>query len=190
MKVLLEHHLATGQVIRIGQGDITSQSTEAIVNAANEHLEHGGGVAGAIVRRGGESIQAESRQWVREHGIVATGTAAITGAGILDARFVIHAVGPVWGQGNDQTLLANAVESALALADENKIKSISIPGISSGIFGGPKDICAAIILQASLEYCAHHPQSTLKEIYFCNIDDQTVAAFVKAARELFQTDDD
>jgi O-acetyl-ADP-ribose deacetylase (regulator of RNase III) len=186
MRTLLEHHLATGQILRVGQGDITAETTEAIVNAANEYLEHGGGVAGAIVRRGGESIQEESRRWIQENGIVRTGTAALTGAGTLPARFVIHAVGPIWGRGDDEVLLASAVRSALTLADQHKIRSVSIPGISSGIFGGPKDICARVIIQTVVDYLAEHATTSLKEVHFCNIDDQTVAAFMREARQILE----
>ena len=86
--ILFEHTLPTGQLIRVVQGDLTAETTGAIVNAANEWLSHGGGVAGAIVRRGGQRIQAESNAWVRQHGPAHTGSAAITGAGQLAAQYV------------------------------------------------------------------------------------------------------
>src|SRR5262245_10239962 len=88
-----------GRVLRVIEGDITEQDVDAIVNAANEMLAHGGGVAGAIARKGGPQITSESRRWVEEHGRVPTGGAAITGGGNLKARYVIHAVGPVWRGG-------------------------------------------------------------------------------------------
>jgi len=97
-QVVREVTLPTGQVLRIVRGDITEERVDAIVNAANSHLKHGGGVAGAIVRKGGESIQRESDEWVRQHGPVPTGQVAVTGAGNLPAKAVIHAVGPVWGE--------------------------------------------------------------------------------------------
>ncbi|HXW00078.1 MAG TPA: macro domain-containing protein, partial [Anaerolineae bacterium] len=115
--VLFEYTLSTGQIIRVVQGDLTVETSEAIVNAANEWLQHGGGVAGAIRRQGGEVIQQESNAWVQQHGLVQTGSTAITGAGRLPAKYVIHAVGPVWGSGNDEQKLASAVRSALSLAD-------------------------------------------------------------------------
>jgi putative ATPase len=182
--ILFEHTVPTGQLIRVVQGDLTAETTEAIVNAANEWLQHGGGVAGAIRRQGGETIQQESNTWVQQHGPVRTGSAAITGAGNLAAKFVIHAVGPVWGSGNDEPRLANAVNSALALAEEHQVKSISIPGISSGIFGGPKDICARVILKTSLAYLAQNPATSLEEIRFCNIDSLTAVTFVEEAHKL------
>ncbi|MBN1994725.1 MAG: macro domain-containing protein [Anaerolineae bacterium] len=183
-KVLLEHALPTGQILRVVRGDLTAETTEAIVNAANERLMHGGGVAGAISRTGGGSVQEESDAWVRKHGPVATGSAAITGAGRLPAEYVIHAVGPVWGSGNEEQKLSSAVQSALALADEYELKSVSLPGISSGIFGGPRDVCARVITQATLAYLWQNPATNLKEVRFCNIDEATAAAFVAALQEL------
>ena len=182
--VLFEHTLVTGQIVRVVRGDITAESTDAIVNAANEQLQHGGGVAGAISRRGGATIQQESNAWVRQHGPVYTGSAAITGAGRLPAKFVIHAVGPVWGSGHEEEKLGNAVLSALSLAEAHDLKSISIPGISSGIFGGPKDVCARVITQTAVEYLRDKPDSSLEEVRFCNIDEPTASAFVKAANQL------
>ncbi len=182
--VLFEYTLATGAVVRVVQGDITAETTDAIVNAANERLMHGGGVAGAISRQGGGIIQEESDAWVRRHGPVITGSAAITSAGKLLAKFVIHAVGPVWGSGHEEEKLGSAVRSALALADSRGLTSISIPGISSGIFGGPKDVCARVIAQTVVTYLQQTPLSSLKEVRFCNIDTATVSAFIEAARSL------
>lgn len=187
--VLFEQALPAGQVVRVVLGDITEESSEAIVNAANEHLAHGGGVAGAISRKGGPAIQAESIDWVRRRGPVVTGSAAITGAGRLAAKYVIHAVGPVWGSGNEESKLGSAVTGALALADQHHLSSISIPGISSGIFGGPKDVCARVIVRAGLDYLEQHPESSLKEIRFCNIDRETAGEFVRAASALLQGGD-
>jgi O-acetyl-ADP-ribose deacetylase len=165
------------RIIAIVYGDITEADVDAIVNAANEYLQHGGGVAGAISRRGGDSIQAESSRWVREHGKVPTGSAAITGAGRLPASYVIHAVGPIWGSGDEECKLAAAVTSALALADEHGVASIAIPAISSGIYGMPKDVSTRVLIEATAEYLRHHPQSHLRIIQFCNIDEATVKAF-------------
>jgi putative ATPase len=173
-----------GRVVRVVQGDITEEDVDAVVNAANERLAHGGGVAGAIVRKGGHQIQEESRRWVEEHGPVPTGGAAITGAGSLKARHVIHAVGPVWGVGNEEALLARAVTSALALADENGLRSISIPAISTGIFGFPKALGAQVILRTVLGYLHAHPNSSVREVRLCNIDRATTELFVEGAKKL------
>ena len=188
MKIHAEYTLSTGQIIRIGQGDLTAESVDAIVNAANERLSHGGGVAGAIRRKGGGAIQSESNDWVRKHGRVPTGTAALTGAGKLPAKYVIHAVGPVWGSGDDERKLASAVRSALELAAENGVRSLAIPGISSGIFGGPKDVCARTIIRAAVDYLQNNPASSVCNVHFCNIDTETVTAFESQAREIFSTE--
>ncbi|MGQ9584882.1 MAG: macro domain-containing protein [Anaerolineae bacterium] len=183
--VLAEARGPGGQVIRAVQGDLTQERVDAIVNAANSGLAHGGGVAGAIVRSGGHEIQEESRRWVQEHGPVPTGSAAITGAGRLPARFVIHAVGPVWGTGDEERKLASAVQSALARADERKLKSISMPGISSGIFGFPKPLAAQVIVRATREYLQAHPETSLQEVRFCNVDRQTAGYFAAEVERQF-----
>ncbi len=153
----------------------------ALGHAANEQLHHGGGVAGAISRRGGDAIQAESSKWVREHGRVPTGSAVITGAGRLPAKYVIHAVGPIWGSGDEERKLAAAVANALTLADEHGVTSIAIPAISSGIYGMPKDVSAGVLIRATAEYLHHHPNSPLRTVQFCNIDEVTVKAFAAQA---------
>jgi len=176
-EVLFEQALPSGAVIRVVQGDLTQEPVDAIVNAANEHLAHGGGVAGAIVRRGGYVIQQESDAWVKVHGPVRTGGAAITGAGALPARYVIHAVGPVWGSGGEDDKLANAVRSALALAEQRGLRSISLPGISSGIFGFPKERCAQIMIRVAREFLAARPAGALREVNLCNLDALTARIF-------------
>lgn len=186
-EVLFEHHVGEDRVIRIVQGDLTEEPVDAIVNAANEYLQHGGGVAGAIVRKGGHVIQEESDRWVREHGPVRTGTAAITGAGALPCRYVIHTVGPVWrggGQGED-ALLASAVRSALDMAARYQLRSVSLPAISSGIFGFPKTRCAEIILQEVYDHLSGRQDSTLREVNLCNIDSETSRIFLEEAQRRF-----
>jgi len=184
-QILYEHKTSADQIIRVVQGDLTEERVDAIVNAANEHLAHGGGVAGAIVRKGGYEIQRESEAWVREHGPVRTGTAAITGAGRLPARYVIHAVGPVWGTGDEETKLASAVRSALELAAAHNLASVSMPGISSGIFGFPKPLCAQVMLATVTDFLAAHPDGPVREVNLCNIDQQTAEIFAAEARRRF-----
>ena len=185
-QILLEHVLEDGQIVRVVQGDLTAETVDAMVNAATEHLMHGGGVAGAISRRGGPVIQRESTAWVRAHGPVPTGSAAITAAGSLPCRFVIHAVGPIWGTGDEEAKLASAVHSALDLADERELRSISMPGISSGIFGFPKPLCAHVMLGAILEWLGEHPESSVREVNACNIDGETARLFEAEARRRFE----
>jgi O-acetyl-ADP-ribose deacetylase len=184
-RVLFEHRTPTDRIIRIVQGDLTEEQVDAIVNAANEHLAHGGGVAGAIARHGGQVIQQESNHWVRTHGKVVTGSAAITSGGALLARHVIHAVGPVWGTGDETSKLNNAVRSALALAEEHDVGSISLPAISSGIFGFPKQLCAQVILEAVSTHLNENPHGSLTEVNLCNLDDLTAGIFDEEARHFF-----
>lgn len=188
-EILFEHQTEADQTIRVVCGDLTEERVDTIVNAANEHLAHGGGVAGAIVRRGGYSIQEESTRWVREHGPVRTGTAAITGAGKLPCRHVIHAVGPVWRKrGDEPELLASAVRRALQVAAEHGLRSVSMPGISSGIFGFPKPLCAEVILSTVDEFLAAHPEGSVIEVNLCNIDQHTANIFAEEARRRFGTE--
>jgi O-acetyl-ADP-ribose deacetylase (regulator of RNase III) len=128
--------------LEIVQGDITDFEVDAIVNAANEQLQLGAGVAGAIRQKGGASIQEECNRI----GSTPVGTAVMTGAGHLKAKQVIHAVGPQMGEGDEDRKLASAVRSALALADRRGLKSIAIPALSTGVFGFPMERAARIML--------------------------------------------
>ncbi len=134
------------------QGDITDVEADAIVNAANQYLEHGGGVARAIVRKGGEAIQLESREWVRRYGPVPVGGVAVTTAGRLKAKYVIHAVGPIYGDPEGDVKLASAVKNSLAKAEELNLESIALPAISTGIFGYPLDRAAYIMANVIKNY--------------------------------------
>jgi O-acetyl-ADP-ribose deacetylase (regulator of RNase III) len=174
MKIIAEHRI-DGRTLRLIQGDITERDVEAIVNAANSHLQHGGGVAGAIVRRGGQIIQEESDKI----GYVPVGQAAITSAGNLPAKFVIHAVGPRMGEGDEDNKLKSAVLHSLMIASREGLKSISMPAISSGIFGFPKDRCAMILIKEAGNYLKAHPESSLEVVEFCIYDDATVGYFRK-----------
>lgn len=174
-----ELRLKGGQVLQVRQGDLTQEKVDAIVNAANEYLQHGGGVAAAIVRQGGTAIQEESDRWVREHGRVPTGGVAVTGADRLICRYVIHAVGPIWqgGERNEAELLRQATANSLLKADEMKLRSIALPAISSGIFGFPKEHCAQILISAAVDFFTQFPESTVQEVRFTNIDAHTVEVF-------------
>jgi O-acetyl-ADP-ribose deacetylase (regulator of RNase III) len=139
--------------LELVEGDITAMDTDAIVNAANERLVHGGGVAGIIAGRGGPTIQMESDAWVRAHGPVPTGSAAITSGGNLKAGHVIHAVGPIYDAvSRPAELLASAVRAALQLADDHGLGSIALPAISTGIFGYPMEEAAQVMLQTAIGY--------------------------------------
>jgi len=170
--------------LSIVQGDLTLVAVDAIVNAANATLHHGGGVAGAIVRRGGESIQRESDAWVREHGLIRCDQPAITKAGTLPCRFVIHVVGPVWGEGDEDAKLHAAVTHALRLADQHALQSIALPAISTGIFRFPVRRAANLILGAILKFLEGHPGCSLTRILVVLFDSDNAAVFHEALSAL------
>jgi O-acetyl-ADP-ribose deacetylase (regulator of RNase III) len=180
MKVICEYTVK-GKKLRLVQGDITGRDVDAIVNAANSYLQHGGGVAGAIVRKGGKTIQDESDAI----GFTPVGTAVITRAGKLPARYVIHAVGPRMGEGDEDNKLKNAVRSALALASEKALTSISLPAISAGIFGFPKDRCAKILVSTA-ETFLRTQDTSLDTVEFCIYDDGTLDHFKRECASLKQ----
>ena len=179
--VLIERTLSSGQVLQIVQGDITMEEVDAIVNAANEHLQHGGGVAWAIVRRGGDDIQKESNKWIQQHGLVSHAHPAWTSGGALPAKYIIHAVGPVWGDGDEDKKLTDAVTGSLRVADELKCSSIAMPAISTGIFGFPKDRAAGIIFKTVEKYFIENI-SGLKIIRITLFDQTTIDIFTKTWR--------
>jgi O-acetyl-ADP-ribose deacetylase (regulator of RNase III) len=163
------------KIIRLVKGDITERAVDAIVNAANSYLKHGGGVAGAIVRKGGGTIQKESDKI----GFVPVGSSVITKAGKLPCNAVIHAVGPKMGEGDEDAKLRSSLNSSLTLASERNFRSISIPAISSGIFGFPKDRCAKILVGEAKKYLLSNTTTSLEIIEFCVIDDETIDYFKK-----------
>lgn len=160
-------------VLELLEGDITEMQTEAIVNAANAQLILGGGVAGAIRRKGGPTIQQECNKI----GGMFVGGAVKTTAGDLKAGCVIHAVGPRMGEGNENEKLKNATLNSLKLADENHIKSISFPAISSGIFGFPIERCAKIMLRTIIEYLKG--RTGLEKVIFCLFGRDSYEVFEK-----------
>lgn len=177
--LILQLPLPTGQTLALYQGDLTEEHVDAIVNAANEGLVHGGGLAGAIVRRGGQSIQLESLQWVREHGAAGHDKPALTRAGTLPCQAIIHAVGPTWADGmhHEDEKLRTAYTAALRLAHEQAFTSLAFPSISTGIFGFPVERGAAIAVKALEDFCAAHPASPMRDLRFVLIDAQTVDVF-------------
>lgn len=175
-----ETTLPSGQRILVVEGDLTQEAVDAIVNAANERLQHGGGVAGAIVRKGGRVIQEESNRI----GHVPTGSAVITGGGSLPARYVIHAVGPIWGSGDEDNKLISAIRSSLLLAEQHGLSSISFPAISAGIFGFPKDRCARLLLETARSFLTDNPSAHVREVRFCLFDQPTLEAFIAAFENL------
>ena len=161
------------RVLELLDGDLTEMETDAVVNAANAQLILGGGVAGAIKRKGGPEIQAECNK----RGGTFVGGAVITTGGNLKARHVIHAVGPRMGEGNEDQKLKNATLNSLKVADENNLKSISFPAISTGIFGFPIGRCAEIMLKTTIEYL--QGQTGLEKVVFCLFGRDSYEVFAK-----------
>ncbi len=186
--IVEEIRLHNNRILRLVKGDITERNVDPIVNAANSYLKHGGGVAAAIVRKGGTIIQKESDKIITARGLVPVGLAVITTAGKLPCKAVIHTVGPRMGEGNEDYKLRKAVRSSLLLASERGFKSISMPAISSGIFGFPKDRCAKILVEESKTFLQgnnnddygnsnNNTISTLDIIEFCIFDNETLVCF-------------
>jgi O-acetyl-ADP-ribose deacetylase (regulator of RNase III) len=174
-KIIDEFKVNENTLLRLIEGDITERKVDVIVNPANSYLKHGGGVAGAIVRKGGKIIQEESNRI----GFVEVGKSAITSGGNLPCKAVIHTVGPQMGEGNEDEKLSNAINSCLALATQKAFKSISIPAISSGIFGYPKDRCAEILVNEIINYFTQKQNSNINIVEFCLLDNDTIYEFQK-----------
>jgi len=162
--------------IELAQADITTLQVDAVVNAANEALQLGAGVAGAIRRAGGDTIQEECDRI----GTCAIGQAVVTGAGNLPARWVVHAVGPVWrgGESGEEMLLASAVRAALKRADEIGAKSVALPAISTGVFGFPLQRAADLSIAAARSFAGE--ARSVERIIFCLFDERSLTAFERA----------
>ena len=194
-----EINLAINKILRLVKGDITERNVDVIVNAANSYLKHGGGVAAAIVRKGGAIIQEESDKIVAARGgLIQVGSAVISTAGKLSCKAVIHTVGPRMGEGNEDYKLRKAVRSCLLLASAKSFRSISMPAISSGIFGFPKDRCAKILVEESKNFLQGNNDDygnsinndtipTLDIIEFCIFDDETIDYFEKELADISNT---
>jgi O-acetyl-ADP-ribose deacetylase len=161
------------------QGDIVTVQADAIVNAANSALAGGGGVDGAIHRAGGSSIMAECRKI----GGCPTGSAVATTAGKLRAKYVFHAVGPIYrGGSEDERLLASAYKSCLDLAEQYKVESIAFPSLSTGVYGYPLDLAAPIALRTIIEHIKE--PTSLKQITFVLFGEGSYQAFEQALTKL------
>ena len=165
--------------IFLQQGDITKQKVDAIVNAANSSLMGGGGVDGAIHRAGGPAILEDCRKIIAKQGNCKTGEAVITTAGNLPAIFVIHTVGPVWDNGNNNEAekLANCYRNSLQLAIENNISNIAFPNISTGIYGYPKKEAAVIAIKTVFAFLQNI--TILQQVYFVCFDQENYSIYQK-----------
>lgn len=165
-----------GRVLVV-QGDITSLDVDVVVNAANEHLAHGGGVAAAIARAGAPEVQTESNEWVAAHGPVQAGQAAITSAGAMPASSVVHVVGPRYGEGQDNAaMLRLAVAAALDAAASLDARSIAVPAISAGIYGYPRAEATAVIAAEAQRWLAANA-APIESIYLVAYDPATAGDF-------------
>ena len=167
--------------ISVIEGDITKQTTDAIVNAANSGLMGGGGVDGAIHRAGGPAILEACRKIVARQGRLPTGKAVITTGGNLKAKYVIHTVGPIWhgGSRNEAELLRSAYNECLKLATENKLTGISFPSISTGAYGYPVDEAAKIAVNTVVSFLKEQATS-LKDVVFVLFDSRTYQSYSSA----------
>lgn len=167
------------------QGDITQQSTNAIVNAANSSLMGGGGVDGAIHRAGGPAILDDCRKIISRIGSLETGKAVITTGGNLKAKYVIHTVGPIWHGGNngERELLVSAYSESFKLAVAYKLKSISFPSISTGAYRFPIDEAASIAIDTMVKMVKKIP-SALNEVIFVLFDNHSFEVYQRALEEI------
>ena len=186
-QILGQYQLAARQEVSLIQGDLTLQKVDAIVNAANPRLRHAGGVAAMILRNGGRVINEESQAWLQEHGEVTHEKPAYTSGGKLACRYVIHAVGPIWGRGDEDAKLSAAITGTLELADELHLSSIAFSAISTGIFGFPKKRAARVFYQSLMSYFTEHSKSQLTDIRMVTYDDPTSEAFQKVWEKEFPT---
>jgi putative ATPase len=161
--ILLERNIKDKRFLLV-RNSIIEEKVDAIVNPANVHLAHGGGVAGLISRAGGPEIQRESNKKAP----VPTGQSTFTTAGDLPYKYILHTVGPIWrgGSGNERELLKSAVSSVLKLAADLKLKSVSMPSISTGIFGYPLEPAIKTITGAIMDFLDE--ESTVEEVHLCD----------------------
>lgn len=169
-----------GTQLHLVEGDIIEQEVDAIVNAANAELQLGAGVAGAIREAGGPSIQEECDRI----GGTPVGTAVITTGGNLQAKHVIHAVGPQMGEGEEDRKLQSAIRASLAVADRHGLKSIALPAISTGVYGFPMDRCARILLTEVYRYL--QGGTKLERVVVSLQDDETFEIFKRELRRGFR----
>lgn len=174
-------NLGEGRTFIVEVADLLCAPVDAIVNAANGHLAHGGGVARAISRAAGAALDEEGDAIVKARGPVATGEAVVTTAGRLPFKGVIHAVGPIQGQGDEEAKLTRALRSAFLRAHERGWTSIAFPAVSSGIFAVPLDVCARAYVRAAREHLAEHPAGPVRTLRLTLLDRGDLAREVQAA---------
>ena len=179
--------VVAGRKLAFHQGDITKTAADAIVNAANSGLRGGGGVDGAIHRSGGPAIMRELAEIRARIGSCPTGQAVVTGAGDLPADWVIHAVGPIYrdGQSGEAELLASCYEVSLRLAQEKSALRVTMPSISTGVYGYPMEEAARVAIRAVIE-CLRNPECKLEHVTFVLYDESAYGTHVRVAETLLQ----
>lgn len=166
-----------GATLRVVAGDLTAQPVDAVVNAANEQLAHGGGVAKALAAAGGPEVQRESDQWTAEHGPLGPGRAAVTTAGRMPAAHVVHVVGPRYRQGQDNAgLLTQAVTAALDATRDVGATSVALPAISAGVFGYPPEEAGRVIAAACADWLGGD-RGSVSEVRLVGLDEAAAAHF-------------
>ncbi|GMR02942.1 MAG: hypothetical protein BMS9Abin20_1298 [Acidimicrobiia bacterium] len=165
-------------------GDITRMPVDAIINAANVSLQHGGGIALAIARAGGPVIDEESREWIDTYGPLEPGVAALTSAGRMPSSYVIHVAGPIYREGQENgMLLAAAALAAFDLATEIEVRTLAVPAISAGIYGYPPDAATAVIAESAAEYLTEE-KTTLRSVRLVGYDNAMASRFARAVASL------
>ncbi|XP_077306335.1 protein mono-ADP-ribosyltransferase PARP9-like [Lithobates pipiens] len=189
-----ERRISGGPVVSVWRGDLTKQDADVVVNAANEDLDHAGGLARALVEAGGPVIEKESKDYIKSHGKIKTGECAVTRPGTLPCKCLLHVVGPVWFEEAAKKCdyeLSESIKNVLKYVSQNKdIKSVAIPAVSSGLFGFPVQRCADIIVKTIRSF--HYPvtQTHLKEIRLVNNNDPAIQAMKSACKSTFGPSDD
>lgn len=175
-----EYEYHGGQLLQVRIGDITEENVDSIVNEANSNLQHNNGVAGLISQVGGRDIQIQSDRWIRKYGPVPPGRVAVTEAGSLHAKRVIHAVGPIWrgGNSNEDHEYWDAIWHAMETAHKYRFKSIAIPAICVGFLGFPKERSAYLIVDCVSKFFMKYPKSKLREVRLVNFDVDVAEALV------------
>ena len=168
--MIAREEYAGGRAFEVVKGDLLEEPVDAIVNAANGHLAHGGGVAAAIAQAAGETLEEEGDRIVAERGPIPVGEAVVTTAGRLPFKGVIHAVGPHQGLGREEELVVQALQAAFLRAHERGWASVSFPAVSSGIFAVPLDVCARAYARAVRGFFAAHPDTSLRTLRLCLFD--------------------
>jgi len=175
-----EYEFHGGQILQVRIGDITEETVDAIVNEANSNLQHSSGIAGALAQTGGRDIQIQSDRWIRKYGPVPPGRIAVTEAGTLSVKRIIHAVSPLWrgGNSNEDHEYWDAVWHSLESANKHKFKNIAIPAIGIGFLGFPKERCAYLLVDCVSKFWMKYPKAKLREVRFVNYDTEVAEALV------------